>query len=170
MHEAGHAVAAFKLGRAFRDVSIISEGDTLGRVHIPLPRGWFRPDVEVTGRGRVFIEHRIMISLAGFEAEDAWCRTVSGRPRDWKSQLLVGADTDYRMALDLADYASSSPGESESFIEWLRQRVLTLVGPEGLVFPLVYRLADELERTPKLSWPKAKTLLVAAQSEVSDDW
>lgn len=88
MHEAGHAVAAFKLGRAFTTVSIIPDKDTLGRVHSRPPGSWFRPDIGVTGRGRVFIEHHIMILLAGFEAEEAWCRTVSGKPHDWRKRLI----------------------------------------------------------------------------------
>ena len=169
MHEAGHAVVAFKRGRAFTSVSIIPDKDTLGRVHHQPPGSWFKPDIEASGRGRVLIEARIMILLAGFEAEDAWCRTVSGKPRDWRKRLTDGAEIDFHHALDLADYACSSPGETEPFIERQRQRVLTLVGPEGLASPLVDRLADELERTQRLSWPRAKTILTAAQSEVGDD-
>lgn len=170
MHEAGHAVAAFKLGRAFTTVSIIPDKDTLGRVHSQPPGSWFRPDIGVTGRGRVLIEHHIMILLAGFEAEEAWCRTVSGKPHDWRKRLIDGAEIDAHHALDLADHACSSPGESEPFIEWQRQRVITLVGPEGLASPLVYRLTDELERTQQLSWRKAKAFLAAAETEVGDDW
>ena len=53
--------------------------------------------------------------------------------------------------------------------EPLNQRVLPMVGPEGRAPSLVYRLADELERTPILSWRKAKAFLSAAQDEVGDD-
>jgi ATP-dependent Zn protease len=36
-HEAGHAVASWLLGRAVKAVSILPEGETLGRVtHYPL--------------------------------------------------------------------------------------------------------------------------------------
>ena len=65
MHEAGHAVVAFKLGHAFRCISIVPDKDTLGRVHTAPPGHWFKPDRVLTVRGQRLIERRIMIFLAG---------------------------------------------------------------------------------------------------------
>jgi hypothetical protein len=169
MHEAGHAVVAFKLGEAFRDISIVPDKDTLGRVHLALPGQWFRPDSAMTRRERALIERRVMILLAGWAAEDAWCRTVSGKPRNWAKQLRDGADSDAQKVVDFAWYVTSSSRETSSYVERLNQRVLLMVGPEGHASSLVYRLADELERTQQLAWRKAKALLTAAEVAIGDN-
>lgn len=187
IHESGHAVAAYLLGRTFASISVIEDGESSGRVLSRLPGGWFRPDLEVNARTRATIEARIMISLAGAETEAAWCVMQPNAPEDWRDRVNDGAEHDYGAAIDLAGYvADGSVPETEAYIEWLRQRVLGWTGrgpdfdvnafspdaPDFVVshyregnsrfWALVSALADGVTQAGHLSWREARELLRGA--------
>jgi hypothetical protein len=69
-HEAGHAVAALRLGVGIgrRGVSIVPGEGFLGKVHVLMALGG-RPDVEITGAMRLKAESQVIVSLAGTAAQ-----------------------------------------------------------------------------------------------------
>ena len=184
VHEAGHAVMAYLLGRPFTSISVVPDGDALGQVSHALPGAWFRPDVEVTARVRNRIEDHVMISLAGAEAESAWYARQPDAPPGWEEHVSDGADHDMRAALDLADYVcGGSVPEVEAYVEWLRHRVLNFTGrgpsfdvaefmPEAPAFvvdhyrggddrfwAMVEALADAVQAAGSLSWRRARAVM-----------
>src|SRR5262245_8462689 len=126
-HEAGHAVTSFVLGRRFTRITIEPGGDNLGQVEHPLPGSWLRPDVEINARTRDYIEHRIMILLAGAETERQRYERVTGRcPRRVAEQVDAGAERDLIAACSLADHMCTGEAEVGAYLEWLRQRQANL--------------------------------------------
>ncbi|MGH2819016.1 MAG: hypothetical protein ACRDJ5_00025, partial [Actinomycetota bacterium] len=116
-HEAGHAFAAYILGRAFTRVSIRADDSTLGRCSFRTPGEWFRPDLRIDGPTRRRLEERMMISLAGPEVESLH----TGRyDRD-------AAQEDIDRAIDHACYMSGDPLEASAYVEWLRIRTVNLL-------------------------------------------
>ncbi|MGZ4589846.1 MAG: hypothetical protein ACXV2I_03540, partial [Actinomycetes bacterium] len=67
MHEAGHAVVSWRLGRSFEEITVIPGEDYLGRVVSERIAG-FRPDVINDSETQRIIDDHVMISLAGVEA------------------------------------------------------------------------------------------------------
>lgn len=187
IHEAGHAVAAYLLGRTFTSISVIEDGEAYGRVHSRPPGEWFRPDIEINARTRATIEDRVMISLAGAETEVTWCARQSDAPENWRDLVNDGAAHDFNGAFGLASHvADGSVPETEAYIEWLRQRVLNWTGrgpdfdvaaftpdaPDLVVshyrdgssryWALVGALADAVTQAGQLNWREAREVLRAA--------
>jgi hypothetical protein len=97
-HEAGHAVAAYRLGVEVRSATILPDHDSAGYVtHGDLFCG------HTLGSDRAVLERAIKISLAGPLAEARFS------PGD----LLWGTRGDYDCALGLARYLAGSLGEHE---------------------------------------------------------
>ncbi len=174
---------AYLLGRAFTTISVEPDDDSLGRVSHAAPGAWFRPDIDASGRARRLIEHRVMILLAGAEAERAWLASLADVPNDWEELVTTGAAHDYSAAADLAGYACGSVPELEAYVEWLRQGVLGHTGrgadhdPSEYMQPvdpviarrirfgderfwvLVTALADAVQEAGTLTWRQAQTVL-----------
>jgi hypothetical protein len=150
-HEAGHAVAAFVLGRAFTRVSIEPQGATLGRCSFRPPGEWFRPDERVDGATRRRLEERIMISLAGPEAE----------------ALLTGvhdeeaAEEDVERAFSHACFMTGDEAEAWAYLTWLRHRTLNLMRPPGFVAAIEALAAELLERR-EVSYRRARSVIESA--------
>jgi len=184
IHEAGHAVMAYLLGRPFTSISIEADDESLGRVCHRLPGSWFRPDIEITARARNMIEDRVMILLAGTETERAWTQRQPDAPEGWEQDADDGAEHDLHAAMDVASYVSDGDvPELEAYFEWLRQRVLGYTGrgagfdvaaitpdpPAFLVrhyregndrfWVLVTALADAVQTAGSLSWPRSRDVL-----------
>jgi len=149
IHEAGHAVAAWRLGRAFRSVTIRADEDSLGHVrHRDVP-AWVRPDVEGSTRTRLFLEDSIIIALVGPEAE----RRIAGRA---PATVRKGAAHDHESAVDLASHLAGSTKERDALLAWLRVRAQDLVDHDR---PRIELLAAALLRQDVLTWKAVKTLL-----------
>jgi hypothetical protein len=107
-HEAGHAVVAWRTGLKFKHVTIVpsEEGDSLGHVlHASAP-GWFRPDVELSGRVRLRIERHIVVGFAGQLAEAKF----RGKHPSW------GMESDDQNAIAMAFHL---PGSKETVNAYL---------------------------------------------------
>jgi hypothetical protein len=163
IHQAGHAVTAFKLGKPIEHLTILPDKDHFGCVKFSYPY-WFTPDREVAEPIWALIEDQVLIWLAGFAAEDSWCQDGPDKPDDRNARLTVGADSDLRAVATMAEHIG--PGTLEGRIEELRQRVLQWVGPKGAYSSLVYQLADELATAQQLSGLDAELFLTLAEAEV----
>jgi hypothetical protein len=185
IHEAGHAVMSYLLGRAFTRVSVIQDENSYGRVnHAPAGK-WFRPDITINARTRNMIEDHVMISLAGGETERHWCARQPDAPAGWQARIAVGEAGDVHGAVGLADYMCGGLREIEAYIEWLRQRVLSSVGrldaeanpadPPAMLarardgdpryWALVMVLADAVQDVRQMPWQKAREVLRAADRD-----
>lgn len=189
IHESGHAVMAYLLGRPFTSISVVEDGDSLGRVHSDPPGEWFRPDIEVNARTRTLIEDRVMICLAGAAAEEAWAVLQPDAPDGWRDEVNRAAAHDYSAAIDLASYVTDGDvPELEAYVEWLRQRVLgntgrgpdfdvTAFSPGAPAFvvshyregskrfwTLVSALAEAATEAGELTWRNARAILRAADT------
>lgn len=92
-HEAGHAVAAFALGRPVKQASIVPEKGTLGHVRLGGRNQVRRMETTALGfRARYRVERDLMGTLAGPEAE----RRATGRGNN------IGARFDHAYVADVA--------------------------------------------------------------------
>jgi hypothetical protein len=92
IHESGHAVMAYMLGGAFKTITVVEGDDYLGGVEHSWPGEWFRPDIEIDGRTRNLIQDRVMIGLAGSEAEAYWAARATGTLADIDERIALGAE------------------------------------------------------------------------------
>ena len=147
-HEAGHAVAAFMLGRAFTRVSIKPDDLTVGRCSFRTPGTWYRPEEEMSAPTRRMLEHRIMISLAGPETE----ARATGAFDPQASQ------EDLDRALDHACLMAADPSEASAYVEWLRLRTVNLMKQDGF-WNAVRALAETLLRRNELPYRHARIVI-----------
>lgn len=174
-HEAGHAVASHLLGRSFIKVSLERQADgTLGWIGHRPPGEWFDPEGQIDGRLRRRIEDEIMILLAGPLCEDRYRSELGedgGAPRAELGDLVVVHGSDVDQALTLAGLASASSGEAWAYLEWLRQRTLSLMRTPGF-WPAVEALADEILEHATLDYRRARQVIDraagAAQAETPE--
>jgi hypothetical protein len=184
VHEAGHGVMAYLLGRPFTRITVVADGDTLGSVSHKPPGDWFRPDIEINGRVRNMIEDHVMICLAGAAAEESWLAGLPDAPEGWRDTVTSGAAQDRDNAIGFADpLCSGSVPELEAYLEWQHQRVLGFTGrepdfdvtafmpnaPQFVInryrngterfWTLTEALADAIQRSGTLPWNRARAVL-----------
>jgi ATP-dependent Zn protease len=150
-HEAGHAVA-FEINRRVprvRRATIVPNPHdaTLGHVLHWKPPSRLRPDVEVTGRDQLWLQERIVCSLAGAIAE----RRATGRYDH------IGAQSDREAALDCALYVTNGcTGEASALLRWLSMRAENLI--EGH-WTEVSAVADALLKEQTLSGARVRVIM-----------
>ena len=186
IHEAGHGVMAYWLGRRFKAISVEEDDDSLGRVeHLPAP-DWLQPEFDTNCRTRTRIEQYVMTALAGGETEAAWSARLIDAPAGWQQRVTLGAGQDRRRAIDLASYVCGSNSELGAYIEWLRQRVLNFTGrgadaeinendPPSVAdvqrygdrrfWALTEALADAVQEARTMLWRDARSVLRRADQE-----
>lgn len=120
-HEAGHAVAACLLHRAFKYATILPGGSGVmrsdGHVCLTKLRTDFHHEPVPSPRSRRRIEREIIFLGAGDAAE--WC--LPGR------HDRSGARWDKDRALELAAHVCDEPKESRAYVEWLWMRSRNLI-------------------------------------------
>jgi hypothetical protein len=136
------------LGRAFTRVSIRADGATLGRCSFKPPGEWFRPDVKVDGPTRRRLEERIMISLAGPEAE---AERTGRYDRE-------AAQEDLDRAIDHACFMTGDEAEASAYVEWLRLRTLNLM-KDTYFEPALEALAAELLEHHEVPYRRARSVM-----------
>lgn len=171
IHEAGHAVAAYLLGRPFVrmtiDPSAGLDGDALGQVeHAPPAGEWFQPDIEINSRTRQFLEKHIQISWAGTLAQEIWYERIQYKPDNAVEHLENGARHDTVGLVDMALLNTGSGQEAEAYIEWLRIRTQNMVRNDFRFWMMAEPLADALLAEKTLSWKRARAVMKSA----FDDW
>jgi hypothetical protein len=174
IHEAGHAVAAYLLGRPFTSVTVVSDAAASGRVAHRAPGAWFDPEVKMDGRTRLFIHDHVVATLAGPETEAAWFRRVAHPPADWEASVVWSSAPDSELAIELAGMLCRSRFEEVSFLAWCREQVLNWTGRpieaheqgDKRYWRLVNTLADVLLARGTLTWRSARQILVDAD----DGW
>jgi len=149
-HEAGHAVAAFHVGRAVRAITIAPGEGYLGRVwHYPVTGKWLQPDIELTSRTRDYLETSITTLLAGPTAE----RKARGR---WNHR---GAGFDRSTAADLAFQLVGSAEQLEHYFAW-RVQVAEDLWENPYRWDQVRQLAAELLEHKTMSGRVVRELLL----------
>jgi hypothetical protein len=88
VHEAGHAVTAWLLGRQFKTVSI-GDGRRHGRFKLAPAGDWDAPAT---------MEDRAVVLLAGSEAERVWSAGATGAAEDWLGRAAAARALDLRSA------------------------------------------------------------------------
>jgi hypothetical protein len=117
-HEAGHTVAAWRLGAGPRAATIVPRGDIQGEMiqESPLVPAGLEFDGSDHARNRV--ERAIMICLAGPIAQRRFA------PRSWRHWH---GGPDYATALDLALRINESPRAAKAHLKWLEIRTQDLL-------------------------------------------
>jgi Peptidase family M41 len=157
-HEAGHAVLAYSLGRAFTRVSIAADGHTLGRCSFRRPGDWFRPDLRIDGATRRRLEERIMISLGGPESEARY----TGRYDE------EGAQEDLERAIDHACFMTDDEAEASAYVVWLRLRTLNLMRRSEF-WPGVTALAHALLSHEEIGYRRARSIIGRSRGSLPGD-
>lgn len=149
-HEAGHAVAAYWLRRAFRHVTIAPdlEGGSLGHMLDRKLKGEWIPDAEPE-RYRSRFEKMIIVSMAGAEAE----RKFTGRYN------RIGASGDRKDQVDYGCWLTAGDlDEVPLYLDLLKHRTRRLLEAHHVWFA-VEVLAKELLKRETIRWKDAKEII-----------
>ena len=163
-HEAGHAVAAWRLGLGFRKVTIMLGKNSLGHMlHARSPK-WFNPELDSSDRTRLRIERHIIISLAGQIAEGRF----RGRPP------RSGMESDNRNAVDMATHFCGPRKTTEAYLHYCFLSSSDLVTSnwrriEAVVAELLKLGTLNYEQTLELVFPGANALRRSMEKYSSDD-
>lgn len=152
-HEAGHAVANYDLGLAIKEISIIPDDDSLGRVKGSTFND-FNPEIDTDSRTRYRAEKMIISNLSGYLAERMFAPKGS----------RIGAGQDFGMAIDLAMSQCGSTRETNAYVKWLEIRAEQI-----LKMPLnkysIEVLAHKLLEKERLNGRKAREIIRNAMLE-----
>ncbi len=155
-HEAGHAVAGYKLHVPFRYVTIVPDEEQGSVGHVLYSA--LRPDFdsardEMTEfRLRAMIEPRIICALAGEAAESA----LTGR------RHLPTATSDYCSAVDFALVVTGGyPDEAGAYCTWLYYRVVGVVR-NPLAWAAIEALAAALPARERIGSRAARRIIKGA--------
>jgi len=146
-HEAGHAVAAFELRRAFRHISIEPREESLGHVLYAQWSKHFQPDQDSSARTRNEVERAVICAFAGYVAETRF----SGRHN------RKGAHEDMRHAEELASFMHE--GEVlDRYQDYLMAKTEQMI-TQPLLWAAVKALAEALLREKRIGYRKARRII-----------
>jgi len=156
-HEAGHAVAAYLLRKKFKYITIRANEVFNGYVRHEKPRnsaenGWTEERNKRSSR-----ERDILTSLAGGIST----LILTGKPD------RTGSYADLDNALDLASDVCGSKDECDAYVNWLSVRCEVMMRSPSNWYA-VEALAQELFKTEKISYRKAREIIKAAKREFRD--
>jgi hypothetical protein len=137
-HEAGHVAVAFHLSVPIRRVSVRRTADYLGAIWLNRPAHEFGQWGALSPRQRDRIERRIIVALAGSEAE----RRYTGR------RSRIGAQQDFESTLGFLMELVGDSEEADFYHAWLECRTRNILGlahVDAMVSALAAELRDRLE-------------------------
>jgi hypothetical protein len=143
----GHAVAAYLLDREFTSVTVVREGETLGRCALSKLDD-FHPDSTVDNRTLVHSEEYMIMLYSGLASE----YLVTGRYN------RAGAHSDLVKASQLAGNACGSHEEERLYEKLMLVRAKNLLRL-AQNWSGVQTLAQELLIRPRLTYPEARELI-----------
>lgn len=170
-HEAGHAIAMLHFQLPFRLVSILPEGDSLGRVIPGKPDDpgtmeffddWLEGmDLYKQELVQEYVEplHQLYDTLADMTGALAE-KKVTGRYN------YVGADSDHHNIADMAlHWAGGAGAEANAYVKWLQLRAQAFIDWD-LRWLQIQRLAEALLERKELTFKEAYAVFVAASGEL----
>lgn len=145
IHQAGHAVAAIKLGLAkcVKSISIQPGLPPFGRVEY-VNLGWPIQNYKISGQPFKKVSNLITIFLAGPAAEEKYTGEANEE----------AASTDNEEASKRAWQYSPTPGELITSLQRDAERLFTLKGNDTPEWQMVIRIADALMEHKKLDNPQ----------------
>lgn len=159
-HEAGHLMAAYRLRIPFtgrKAITIVPSEDYEGVfIHRNILRG-AALESDNSDRSRLKMERLVQVCLGGIEAQrryDPASVRYGENFGDWD-----GGD-DYHQAINLIDYFTSGPRESEAYLELLRIRTENLV-IAGCNWECIEAVAKGLLQQKTLSAKEAVNIIQA---------
>ena len=161
-HEAGHAVAAYCCQIRFKEVTIIPDEDSLGKLVSSKRPKSFQPDINQDTKTRLRIERETIVYFAGGIAE----RKLTGGKR------LKGAHVDLSHAIDLLDRLTGGTRETEAYGNWLFIRAEYLV-MHPWNWTAIEALAAELMEHKRIGYRRARQIIKQAienYEEKPEDW
>lgn len=155
VHEAGHAVAAFKVGMRTKALSIVADGESLGH-HRPHPYfAGVNPELDGSPRVQRRLENAALVYLAGAAAE----RRFS--PKGFRH---AGSSGDRHQAIELLSYLTGSNEELEAYLRLVDVRARQLVA-DPLNWFLINGLAARLLERQELTGDEVLRAIRAAYDE-----
>ncbi len=109
-HEAGHAIAAWRLRLKVHSGTIVPAPDYSGQVKHESPLRRTRLDIDGSDRARMRAESAIIVSLAGPAAQKRF------NPRSWRSHH---GEYDFKLVTDLALRLNGDGKTATAYCTWL---------------------------------------------------
>jgi len=136
-----------RLGR--KGVSIVPDGDSAGRAHLPFT--FQNPEFDNSNRMRLYLERQTMCCFAGIEAV---------RQLNPRSIRHYHASGDYQQAVDLLSRAIFAPDELSAYLKFCQLRTRNLVNSK-LVWAQITAVADALLEQQHLSRAEVENVVKA---------
>ena len=118
-HEAGHAVAAWKRRIRIKQLSILSDGDSAGRMTHHNYFSGVHPEYDTSPRIQRRLENMALVCFAGPAAQRRF------NPRGYRH---VHADGDFQQAVTLLTCLVGSDKELEAYLKLINVRARQFVG------------------------------------------
>lgn len=117
-HEAGHMVAAWRLGMKIRRATIIPAEDYAGKVHHESPLKGINLEIDGSDRAEMKADKAVLICLAGPVTQRCF------RPTSWRRHH---GRSDYDLATDLALRLHGDGEMATAYLGWMSKRAERLV-------------------------------------------
>lgn len=147
-HEAGHAVAAYALGRPLPELSMEPEEEALGTCSFSLWEA-FEPEPQGGPEAVERIEVEIITTLAGPLAEELATGVFHEE----------AAESDLLLTIELADLLIGGPEEREACLDALHERAEAILREH---WSAVQALAEALVRKRRIDAARARSLIEGA--------
>ena len=155
-HEAGHAVAAHKLGVRVQSLSIVTNDDSGGRMNFAPYFSGINLEYDSLPRTQRRAENYALVCLAGPEAQKRF------NPHGLRH---YHAEDDYRQAVDILHYLSSGPEEVSAYFELIRIRAYAMIN-NSTVWPVICSVAERLIDEHELSGKQVRETIAESTQKM----
>lgn len=168
VHEAGHAVAAWLQGRAFKFITVVpsDDEDYSALVRHKMPQWYRNHDFtfdQLTARQRSWLEGQVISTLAGELAQRRYdSQHPDELPDDYEIGMSLACQHDRQIVAEMImRLGDASDDVLRAYLAWLTARTDALVGRKDF-WLACDALADAVQVSGKLSWRKAKPIMMEA--------